>query len=112
MHMKQNTLNSLFASIDAMRDAVRCESAVVRYYPVAQFIVLSEQRCFDKVSVRPLVTLNRVKDNVPEEIEAYKILKPKNRESLDSYLERLADYLDYLDDHATFVEIVEHNLVG
>ena len=110
--MKQSTLNSLIASIDAMRDAVRCESAIVRYYPVAQFIVLSEQHCFDKVSVRPLVTLNRVKDNVPEEIEAYKVLNPKSGESIDSYLERLVAHLKYLDDHALFVEVVEHNLVG
>ena len=108
MHMKQNTYSSLFASIDAMRDALRCENAIVRYYPVIESLALEEHHYPDgRVHIRPAVVLKRTKDNVRVQVEAYQILKPKAGESLPAYLDRLTDYVDYLDDHASFIEIVE-----
>lgn len=105
--MKQIYSNSLSAAIDALRDEIRRESVEGRYYPVVQFVVLMQYHYPNgKIGVRPLVTLNRVKDGVPVELDSYRILKPENREPLDIYINRLEKHLNYLDDHALFVEIV------
>ena len=104
--MKQDFLSSILASIEAERDAMRCESALTRFFPVAEFVTFIEHHYPDgKVGIRPHITLRRVKDNVPIELEAYVVLKPQDNESFDHYLDRLANHLEYLDDHALFVEV-------
>ena len=104
--MKQSFIDSVLASIEAERDVMRHENAPVCFFPVAEFIVFMEHHYPDgHVGIRPHITLRRVKDNIPTEIEAYAVLKPTAKESIDSYLDRLEKHLTYLDDHALFVEI-------
>lgn len=112
MHMKQNTISSLFASIDAQRDALRCESAVVEFFPVIESMTLKESILpSGKLSIRPFVTLRRRSDNVSVELEAYNVVNPRSGESLFDYIDRLFKHVDYIDDHAKFieVEILQHN---
>ena len=108
MHMKQNTISSLFASIDAARDAFRCEKATVRYHAHIEGFALAEHHYPDgRVHIRPAIALKRVKDDAIVEVEACRVLNPKAGESLLTYLDRLTDYVEYLDDHALFIEVVE-----
>lgn len=111
--MKQNTLNSLFASIDAQRDALRCESTVVEFFPVIENLILKESilPSSGKLSVRPFVTLRRRSDNVSVELEAYTIVSPRSGEGLFDYVDRLFKHVDYIDDHAKFIEVemIQHN---
>ena len=108
MHMQNTTIKSIFASIDTQRDALRCENAIVRYYAHIELLALEEHHYPNgRVHVRPVVILKRTKDDVPAKVEAYKILKPKAGETLPAYLDRLMDHVDYLDDHALFIEVAE-----
>lgn len=112
MHMKQNTLSSLFASIDAQRDALRCESAVVEFFPVIEDLTLMESILpSGKLSVRPFVTLRRRSDNVSVNIEAYNVVSPRSGEGLFDYIDRLFKHVDFIDDHAKFIEVemILHN---
>lgn len=106
--MKQNINPSILASIDAMRDVLRCENATVRYYAHIEGLALEERHYSDgRVHIRPVVTLKRVKDNVSVQVETYQVLEPKAGETLPAYLDRLTNYVNYLDDHALFIELVE-----
>ena len=111
--MKQNTLSSLFASIDAQRDALRCESAVVEFFPVIESLTLKESilPSSGKLSIRPFITLRRRSDNVSVELEAYTVVSPRSGEGLFDYIDRLFKHVDFIDDHAKFieVEILQHN---
>ena len=111
MHMKQNTLSSLFASIDAQRDALRCESAIKRFFPVAKDIMFKQRVYPDgRFGLKVLVALQpadafQTGNLECVNVEAWMILKPENREPIDSYIGRLKKHLIALDDHAKFVEI-------
>lgn len=110
--MKQQQLNSIWASIEAQRDALRCESAVVEFFPVIESMTLRESILpSGKLSIRPFITLRRRSDNVSVELEAYTVVSPRSGESLFDYIDRLFKYVDYIDDHAKFieVEILQHN---
>lgn len=107
MHMQQNTLHSIFASIDAQRDALHCES-VVKFYPVPKMLVYCETIYPNgTLGVRPRLTLIRVSNNEEVEVDAYLVLKPKDKEWILDYENRLLDYIEYLDDHASFIELKE-----
>ena len=112
MHMKQNTFLSFLASIDAQRDALRCENAIVEFFPVIESITLKESILpSGKLSVRPFVTLRRRSDNVSVELEAYTVVSPRSGEGLFDYIDRLFKHVDYIDDHAKFIEVemILHN---
>lgn len=108
--MKQNTLFSIIESIDSLTDVCRHEISGIategRYYPVAQDdIIIAKIDDGHRVTARPYVPLKRVDNGKFYVTRAYEILSPVSGEDLDSYLGRLVDYLDYLDDHALFVEL-------
>lgn len=106
--MQNTTIKSIFASIDAQRDALRCENAIVRYYAHIELLALEKHRYPDgRIHIRPVVILRKTEDNALAEVEAYQILKPENGETLPTYLDRLMDHVDYLDDHALFIEVAE-----
>jgi hypothetical protein len=103
--MKQSFTKSILASIEAQRDAVHCES-VVRYYPVVERVLVEEHHYpSGGFGVRLALFLRKVSDNTLAEIDAKDVLCPKDDELITSYLDRLTDHLNYLDDHALFVEI-------
>ena len=105
--MQNTSTNSLLASIDAQRDALRCESAVIRFYPVVQEILfVSYMLPNNRMGVKVIVTLmNADAPHLCEEVEAYKILKPLNRETIESYIKRLRNHIEDLDDHAKLIEL-------
>lgn len=108
--MKQNTLFSIIESIDSLTDVCRHEISGIategRYYPVAQDdIIIAKIDDGHRVTARPYVPLKRVDNGKFYVARAYEILSPVSGEDLMSYLDRLVDYLDYLDDHALFVEL-------
>lgn len=104
--MKQEMINSIWASIDAQRDALRCENAIVEFFPVIEDLTLRESiRSSGKLSVRPFVTLRRRSDNVSVDLEAYTVVKPTAGEGLFDYIDRLFKHVDYIDDHAKFIEV-------
>lgn len=110
--MKQSFIHSIWASIEAQRDALRCESAVVEFFPVIEDLTLMESILpSGKLSVRPFITLRRRSDNVSVNIEAYNVVSPRSGEGLFDYIDRLFKHVDYIDDHAKFieVEILQHN---
>lgn len=108
--MKQNTFFSIIESIDSLTDVCRHEISGIategRYYPVAQDdIIIAKIDDGHRVTARPYVPLKRVDNGKFYVARAYEILSPVSGEDLDSYLDRLVDYLDYLDDHALFIEL-------
>ena len=110
--MKQQQLNSIWASIDTQKDALRCENAIVEFFPVIEDLTLMESILpSGKLSIRPFVTLRRRSDNVSVNIEAYNVVSPKSGEGLFDYIDRLFKHIDFIDDHAKFieVEILQHN---
>ena len=110
--MKQDSLSSIWASIEAQRYALRCESAVVEFFPVIEDLTLVESIISSgKLSIRPFVTLRRRSDNVSVNIEAYTIVSPRSGEGLFDYIDRLFKHVDYIDDHAKFIEVemIQHN---
>lgn len=108
--MNKNTLFSIIESIDSLTDVCRHEISGIakegRYYPVAQDdIIIAKIDDGHRVTARPYVPLKRVDNGKIYVARAYEVLSPVSGEDLDSYLGRLVDYLDYLDDHALFVEL-------
>lgn len=110
--MKQEQINSIFASIDAQRAAIKERTVTYEFYPVIKAIMIEEHHYPDgKLGVHPVVCLENVKDNSIHQINAAYVLKPIGKESIDAYFNRLQKHLDYLDNHALFVE-VEMTIIG
>lgn len=104
--MKQERINSIWASIDTQRDALRCESTVVEFFPVIEDLTLKESVLpSGKLSVRPFITLRRRSDNLGVELEAYTVVKPTAGEGLFDYIDRLFKHVDYINNHAKFIEV-------
>lgn len=108
--MNKNTLFSIIESIDSLTDVCRHEISGIatkgRYYPVAQDdIIIAKVDDGHRVAARPYVPLKRVDNGKIYVARAYEVLSPVSGEDLEGYLSRLTDYLDYLDDHALFIEL-------
>ena len=109
--MKQNTFYfSIIESIDSLTDVCHNEIAGIatagRYYPVAQDdIIIVHLNDGHRAAVRPYVTLKRVDNNKIYVARTYEVLSPVSGENIEDYLSRFMDYLQYLDDHALFVEL-------
>ena len=104
--MKQNTLHCILSSIDEQMHALRCESAVTKFYPSIEDITLKWIPLPGNMTgLRPYAHLTRVSDNRTVLVEAYQILEPKDFEDMFEYVARLVDHCEYLDNHACFIEI-------
>lgn len=87
MHMTQNTINSIWASIGAQRDAIKAAKSPCFPVPYT-LITVQKPVAGGKTGVIPCVELKNIHGGY-EFRRCDEILKPDNMEPMDHYLKRL-----------------------
>lgn len=93
--MKQNTISSLFASIDAQRDAIKAAKSPCFPVPYT-LITVHKPAAGGKTGVIPCVELQNIHGGY-ELRRCDEILKPTAGEPIDLYLKRLKEELERKD---------------